>query len=267
MRKKINPHNLNAVDIRKAMMKRWTSPEWAIMWEVADTTGYAASRSADAVMMGLWPSRGLELHGVEIKISRADWKREARDPTKAESIAKYCDRWWIHTPVGVVDDLSDLPPAWGLREFTGKQWKTIRDADKTDANPIERGFLAALLRRSDETSREFALGSIEDERKKLLLELEKSRSQISGAIDKGIERRTHDYIRLNEQVCNFEEITGIPLERYSNDLPQIARCAVHLSHAVKSDYLGLVQHAERLEGAAKALRELYEITRPVEEAG
>ena len=47
--------------------------------------------SGDAVIMSLWPSRGLELHGVEIKVSRADWKREAADPAKAEAIAAYCD--------------------------------------------------------------------------------------------------------------------------------------------------------------------------------
>ena len=78
----INPHGLKASDIRAAMSKRWAAPEWAIMWEVAEGTGARGGRYADAVMMSLWPSRGLELHGVEIKISRADWKREAFDPQR-----------------------------------------------------------------------------------------------------------------------------------------------------------------------------------------
>lgn len=66
---------LKASDIRGGMAKRWRSPEWAIMWEVGEGTGAASGRYADAVMMSLWPSRGLELHGVEIKVSKSDWKR------------------------------------------------------------------------------------------------------------------------------------------------------------------------------------------------
>ncbi len=88
------PKMLRAADIRAGMATRWAAPEYAIMWEVADATGARHSRLADAVMMSLWPSRGLELHGVEIKVSRADWRREALTPQKAEKIAAYCDRWW-----------------------------------------------------------------------------------------------------------------------------------------------------------------------------
>lgn len=145
---------VTAADSRHAMSKRWAAPEYAVMWEVGEATGLTRGRSADAVIMSLWPSRGLELHGVEIKVSRSDWKREAADPTKAEAIAKFCDRWWLHTAPGVVDDLSDLPPRWGLREFDGAKWKTVREADITEAAHVTRGFLAALLRRADGAMRQ-----------------------------------------------------------------------------------------------------------------
>ncbi|MFN4169979.1 MAG: hypothetical protein ACK4HD_16840, partial [Pannonibacter phragmitetus] len=133
---------LTSADIRAAMSKRWTQPEYALMWEVGSSTGAGPSRYADAVIMSLWPSRGLELHGVEIKVSRSDWKREAADPKKAEAIARYCDRWYVHTPPGIVDDLSGLPPAWGLREFDGKTWRTVREAAKNEPEPVTRPFLA-----------------------------------------------------------------------------------------------------------------------------
>ena len=266
MIKKINPNKLTASDIRNAMSKRWTAPEWAIMWEVANATGSNARRSADAVMMSLWPSRGLELHGVEIKISRSDWKREAKDPSKAESIAKYCDRWWIHTPVGIVDDLSDLPPAWGLREYTGKQWKTIKEAEKTDAAPADRGFLAALLRRSDESLKGMAHAAMEDERKSLRASIDRERSGIRDSIQQGIERRTHEYIRIKEKIDQFEKGTGVELQQYGDDMAQIGRCAVFLSRAADSSYLSLDKHADRLDAAAKALRELHELSKPAESA-
>jgi hypothetical protein len=45
--------------------------------------------------MSLWPSRGIELHGIEIKVSRNDWLKELGDPAKADEIARFCDRWWV----------------------------------------------------------------------------------------------------------------------------------------------------------------------------
>src|SRR5438876_1169784 len=70
--------------------------------------------SADALAMSLWPSRGLELHGFEIKASRADWRTELRNPETADEIATRCDRWWI--VAGSADIVTDgeLPPTWGL---------------------------------------------------------------------------------------------------------------------------------------------------------
>ena len=143
-----------SAELRQAMSKRWAPPEYAVMWEVGRATGAVHNqRYADAVIMSLWPSRGLELHGVEIKVSRADWRREAADPSKAEAVAAYCDRWWIHAGPGVIQDTSELPPMWGAREFDGRAWRTIKEAEKTDAKACDRGFLASLLRRADGDSR------------------------------------------------------------------------------------------------------------------
>ena len=43
----------------------------------------------------VWPSRGLYLHGFEIKVHRNDWLRELKNPAKAEEIAGYCHFWWV----------------------------------------------------------------------------------------------------------------------------------------------------------------------------
>lgn len=201
----VTPVRLTSGDIRRAMATRWRSPEWAVLWEVATQTGATArQRYADAVMMSLWPSRGLELHGVEIKISRSDWKREAADPSKAESIAKYCDRWWVHTSPGVIDDLSDLPPAWGLREWSGKQWRTLREAEKTPAEPMSRGFLAALLRRADES----VMKLIKEGAEKVLAD---ELSKIQDRVETQVEARTRNHRQLQEKVAAFEVATGIEL--------------------------------------------------------
>lgn len=199
---------IKARDIRVAMSKRWTEPEWAIMWEVAEGTGYYRGRSADAVMMSLWPSRGLELHGVEIKVSRSDWKREAADPTKAEAIAKFCDRWWVHTAPGVVDDLSDLPPAWGLREWDGKHWATRREAEKTEAQPVTRSFLAALLRRADGMMKAMMDEAMREAREAQWAEAEKQRQQFRQDVEKAVARRIAELERGAQNVAKFETVFG-----------------------------------------------------------
>lgn len=203
-----DPKRFKASDICAAMAKRWCAPEWAIMWEVNEGTGYQTGRKADAVMMSLWPSRGLELHGVEIKVSRADWKREAADPTKAEAIAAFCDRWWIHTPRGIITDLSELPPAWGLREFDGKVWRTIREAEKTEAKPITRTFLAALLRRADEMHRAFASESVREAREAGYAEIEKARARITQQVEEQVKRRTANLEEAAKNVAAFEAAFG-----------------------------------------------------------
>src|ERR1700743_963107 len=125
---------ITATAMRQAMSKRWAPPEYAVMWEVGRATGAVyGQRYADAVIMSIWPSRGLELHGVEIKISRSDWRREAGDPAKAEASPAYADRWWVFTGPGVIQDTSELPPMWGAREYDGRVWRTIKEAEKTDA--------------------------------------------------------------------------------------------------------------------------------------
>ena len=201
-------NRIKASDIRAGMAKRWCAPQWAIMWEVGEGTGGASGRYADAVMMSLWPSRGLELHGVEIKVSRSDWKREARDPAKAEAIAKYCDRWWVHTAPGVVDDPSDLPPAWGLREFDGKAWRTIREAEKTEAVMVSRPFLAAMLRRADDTMRGLMSEAMRESREAHHAEIERARATIRDEIERGVERRTASIAKASGKVAAFEAAFG-----------------------------------------------------------
>lgn len=204
---------ITAADIQEAMARKWAAPEYALMWEVGDATGGRVRRYADAVIMSLWPSRGLELHGVEIKISRADWKREAADPLKAEAIARYCDRWWVHTSPGVVDDLSSLPPAWGLREFDGKNWKTLREAEKTASEPISRPFLAALLRRSDGAIRILAEKATAEAREQMRAEAEFLRGNYHKDITRAVEQRTAALADAQKNVDAFTAAFGAtPIE-------------------------------------------------------
>lgn len=254
-RKTINPLRLKASDIRAAMSKRWAAPEWAIMWEVGDATGVNGRRYADAVMMSLWPSRGLELHGVEIKISRPDWKREAADPTKAEAIGQYCDRWWIHTPEGVVDDLSDIPPLWGLREWTGKQWRTIKEAGLRENVPdAPRSFLASMLRRADGLQKEFIREATAEARQEAIRHSEEERKRHRDNVKREVERRTAELQRSVEQFSAMENAMGLRFSDWSIDGAQLGRAAKALCEAAGDDWSGV--KPERLRRLADEVDQL-----------
>ena len=61
----------------KLLRYRFCQPEWAFLSQVRNGTGYLrTTRTADALAMSLWPSRGLHLYGFEIKVRKSDWKKD-----------------------------------------------------------------------------------------------------------------------------------------------------------------------------------------------
>lgn len=130
------------------------SGEYAVLRQVRNAAGFSATRTFDAVVIGLWPSRGHELHVIEVKVSRSDWLRELRDPKKADDAASIADRFSVCAPKGVVKR-EELPATWGLLEvMTGPDGSKLRvaraapllhDPEHVKA-PIPRGLLVAMLR-------------------------------------------------------------------------------------------------------------------------
>ncbi len=128
---------------------RYVAPEWAFLRHVANGTGRHQARTADGIAMNLWPSRGMELHGFEVKVYRSDWLREAKDPAKADEIAVRCHRWWVVAgDDGIVaqDDL--FPQTWGLLVVREGALVIVREAPLLTPAPLDWTFLAAVLRRA-----------------------------------------------------------------------------------------------------------------------
>lgn len=202
----MSAERISAGHIKQAMLKSWADPQYAVLFEVGNSTGGAASRYADAIIAPLWPSLGLGLHGVEIKVSRSDYRREAADPTKCEAIARFCSHWWIHTPPGLIKDIAELPEAWGLREWNGKTWRTVKKAERRECEPPTPGFLASLLRRNDGAMRQAATSALAQER----AEMERT---VNERVEREIEYRTQTHRRLAERVKAFEESSGLSIGR------------------------------------------------------
>ena len=129
MAKKINTY-LSENEVFDRICNRFEAPAWVVLPQVRSTTGYSRKeRYADALAMSVWPSRGLELHGFEIKVNRADWRKEFRTPEKAEEIAQYCHKWWIVAANDTIVLEGELPPNWGLliASKNGKKFKRLKE--------------------------------------------------------------------------------------------------------------------------------------------
>lgn len=119
---------------------------WAYLEEVGNGTGGTKTRAADALALSLWPGRGIELHGHEIKVSRADWLRELRDVAKADSIQRFCDRWWLVVGDPAIVTPDELPPRWGLMAVKGGRLVATKPAPKLKRAPWTPAFVAAVFR-------------------------------------------------------------------------------------------------------------------------
>lgn len=125
---------------------------WVFATHVRNAAGFDAARTADAVAMDLWPSKGLEIHGHEVKVSRSDWLTELRDPEKATAVGRYCDRWWLVVPDRAIVRDGELPRDWGLLVATPTSVRAAVRAPRRFAEPATRSFMASLLRATMKTA-------------------------------------------------------------------------------------------------------------------
>ncbi len=191
-----------------ALVKLFAPPEYAVLPGVADTTGSGRSRTIDAIVMSLWPSRGLTIEAVEIKVTRNDLRRELGNPSKAEPIAKYVDHFWLAVgDAGIVQE--DLPRTWGLL-VPGKagKLKITKQAPKLKPEPISRGFLAAILRRANEALEgDLVRKRIRGE---ILAEVNETMTALRSQAMTKIQARELKQLREKaQQVERFEQLAGI----------------------------------------------------------
>lgn len=224
----------SARELENLLAERYKAPEWAIAFDVASATGAQACRRADAVAMGLWPSKGLDLHAFEIKVSRSDWRREIQDPTKARAFDRFADFFWIVAPPKVVP-LEELPATWGLLEASKARDKirVRRPATKTEAEPIPRRLLAGLLRAFNEQG---AVKRAADAAIAAAFERGRATAAVTGSSDARAYKRAHE--RLLATIRDFEEASGVKLDPYRGErIGEAVRLVLAVGVANVPDYL------------------------------
>lgn len=196
--------------VHAALRLRFAAPEWACFFEVRSAAGFDARRTADAVAMNQWPSRGLEVHGVEVKVSRSDWLRELKDPAKSQPVQRFCDRWWVAVSDASIVKDGELPPTWGLLVLRGEKLVQKVEAPKLNAEPLTRTFVASLLRNAAEAASSVVpkgdVDRIVRERVTADVEFNRQRHEAALRAARESELATADRIR------RFEEASGVRID-------------------------------------------------------
>jgi hypothetical protein len=190
-----------------ALHARHAGKAWAFFSHVRNSTGYApVVRTADALAMSLYPSRGLTLHGFEVKVSRADFLRELDDPDKCDEMARFCDHWWLAVSDRDFVRSGELPAAWGLLAMKGARLEVLKDAPVQTTQPLSRAFIAALLRKAAEGMvPQSAVDSLVREG------LDKHAEQRALSQKWETERVTRELTALRAKVDVFEQQSGVSL--------------------------------------------------------
>lgn len=237
--------------------RRYPKSEYALLTQVRNGTGFDRHvRTADAIALSLWPSRGLVLSGFEIKCYRGDWQREKKNPAKAESIAQFCDFWWLVVAKAEIAPLDEVPETWGVLAPSAKldRLVVVKPAEKNaQVLPLDRGFIAAILRNVSDSMAPIAT-----------LEQKVSAAYEQGKNDaERFDPANAEFTRLQQREKAwqlFEQAMGLNLVLYNGQLPQsIVELAqtVRLVRAQKQTIQGAFYRSRRqVTALVEALRNL-----------
>lgn len=228
--------------LTELLAKKFAPPAWAFFPQARNGTGFTRMpRTCDALAVSLWPSRGIEIHGFEIKVNRSDWSRELADPEKSIEWQSRCHHWWIVAPSDVVP-LPELPANWGLIEpaTNGRGLRYCKAAPKLQPKELGISFVAALCR--DVFERYTPKSGL-----KTLLAAEYSRGKIEGegkAQHEG-KRAIHDLAELRENVKAFERASGVTISHWKSENENLGAAVAAVLRCGRGQVRSYLENQER----------------------
>lgn len=125
---------------------------YAVAEEVGNKTGYQ-QRRLDMVVADVYESNGYAIEGIEIKVSKADLRRELQDSTKHNIFFSDLDYYSLAAPADIIDK-DIIPKHWGIyaarqSEDGGWSLRTIRkplSLHDEGISKIDKEFFACLAR-------------------------------------------------------------------------------------------------------------------------
>lgn len=203
---------MTAHDVINALAARYKPPEYAFLTDVRNSVGFSGRvRTADAMAMSLWPSRGIYMTGFEVKVSRADWKKELAQPEKAEELAQFCKLWFIACPEKLIDK-DEVPPGWGLIHV--KDDGNLKYAKPAPEHPHREPswmLFASLMR---DVTENWVPSTTVDQRIEAAVKERLARIAHNEGYELKEAKRQLEKMRAN--IAAFEAESGIKIDRYSD---------------------------------------------------
>lgn len=100
--------------LRRHYIKPGAFPGGIFLPECGVNGGTGAGSRADALYIGFTSTSGRLLVGHELKISRADWRKELDSAGKADFWADNCHAWYVVAPGPEIVPKDEVPHGWGL---------------------------------------------------------------------------------------------------------------------------------------------------------
>ncbi len=179
-------------------------PAFVLLPQVRNQTGFDRRvRTIDALAVSVFPSRGLHFIGIEIKVTKYDWRRELANPEKADSIQKYCRHWYVAAPEGVVPE-AEVPETWGLIEVKDRSAKIARKAPALEPTVPDARFVCAVLRAA--TSAMVPAAAVQD----------RINMAVKAALDQHRGHERYELNNLRNIVEEFEKKSGVAIRNNWN---------------------------------------------------
>lgn len=224
------------------------APAFVLLPQVRNGTGYVRkkNRTADAIAVSAYPSRGLYLVGIEIKVSLSDWRRELAEPEKASEIQKWCRHWYVAAPKDLIPH-GEIPANWGLIECTSRSAKAIVKAPPLNPEPPDMPLVASILRAAASVYDCYIpQGSVDAA----------VESRVQSIIDTEMAMRDRELKYIRERVEKFEMASGVRIDHYdSGNVGEAVKMVLAGQHLkLKSSLEYLQREATRIaEGCGKAI--------------
>ena len=196
-------------EVLTALANKFAPPEYAFLAEVRNSVGFTKARTADAMAMSLWPSRGLYMTGFEIKVSRADWKRELEQPEKAEAMARFCRHWFIACPDRMIE-VKEVPSGWGLIYVKDEKVRFAKPAPENAAEEPTWMLFASLMR---DITEQWVPASLVEQR--VAKAVDEKRKQIERSQGYEFKQAKEQVAEMTARIQAFEESSGIKMDKYS----------------------------------------------------
>lgn len=175
---------------------------------LTEVTAPNGVRRADAVHVGLWQSRGAgRIDVCELKVTRADFRRELDKPEKAEAWWPYSSTFSIVAPSIEIAPPDELPPGWGLMvpQAGRRRFRVVvKPEERTPTLTV--GLLLTLLKNTETTR----INALREQQRKLY---EQQREAVESVRrERGVVGS--DLLRRLELMNKFEKAMGLELDAH-----------------------------------------------------